>query len=55
MKPNVLFTKEISPSGLVKIYEALGEKLNGKLAVKLHSGDQGNQIYLSLVFVLVLI
>lgn len=27
MKSKVLFTKEISPSGLVKIYEALGKKI----------------------------
>lgn len=51
MKSKVLFTKEISPSGLVKIYEALGEKLNGKVAVKLHSGEEGNQNYLRPEFV----
>ena len=51
MKSKVLFTKEISPSGLVKIYEALGKKLNGKVAVKLHSGEEGNQNYLRPEFV----
>ena len=51
MKSKVLFTKEISTSGLVKIYEALGEKLNGKVAVKLHSGEEGNQNYLRPEFV----
>ncbi len=51
MKSKVLFIKEISPSGLVKIYEALGEKLSGKVAVKLHSGEEGNQNYLRPEFV----
>ena len=51
MKSKVLFTKEISPSGLVKIYEALGKRLNGKVAVKLHSGEEGNQNYLRPDFV----
>ncbi len=51
MKSKVLFTKEISPSGLVKIYEAVGKKLNGKVAVKLHSGEEGNQNYLRPEFV----
>ena len=51
MKSKVLFTKEISTSGLVKIYEALGKKLNGKVAVKLHSGEEGNQNYLRPEFV----
>ena len=51
MKSKVLFTKEISPSGLVKIYEALGKKLNGKVAVKLHSGEEGNQNYVKPEFV----
>lgn len=55
MKSKVLFTKEISPSGLVKIYEALGKKLNGKVAVKLHSGEEGNQNYLRPEFVCELI
>lgn len=51
MKSKVLFTKEISTSGLVKIYEALGKKLNVKVAVKLHSGEEGNQNYLRPEFV----
>ena len=47
----VYFTKEITPETLVKIYEALGVNLNGKVAVKLHSGEQGNQNYLRPEFV----
>ena len=51
MKSKVLFTKDLSPSGLVKIYEALGKELKGKVAVKLHSGEDGNQNYLRPEFV----
>ena len=42
----VYFTKEITSESLVKIYEALGKNLTGKVAVKLHSGEDGNQNYL---------
>lgn len=45
-KSKVYFTKEITPESLVKIYEALEVKLQGKVAVKLHSGEEGNQNYL---------
>lgn len=31
---------------MVKVYEALGKKLPGKVAVKVHSGEKGNQNYL---------
>ena len=45
-KAKVYFTKEITPESLVKIYEKLGVNLKGKVAVKLHSGEEGNQNYL---------
>lgn len=45
-KSKVYFTKEITPESLVKIYETLGVNLEGKVAVKLHSGEEGNQNYL---------
>lgn len=38
--------KEISKENLVKIYDALNVKLSGKVAVKVHSGEEGNQNYL---------
>ena len=50
-KSNVYFTKEISNQSLIKIYDALGVSLNGKVAVKLHSGEAGNQNYLKPEFV----
>lgn len=50
-KSKVYFTKEITSDAIVKIYEKLGVKLPGKVAVKLHSGEQGNQNYLRPEFV----
>ena len=45
-KSKVYFTKKITPEAVVKIYETLGANLGGKVAVKLHSGEQGNQNYI---------
>lgn len=42
----VYFTKEISSDALVRIYEKLGIQLKGNVAVKLHSGEAGNQNFL---------
>ncbi len=50
-KAKVYFIKEITPENVVKIYEKLGVELPGKVAVKLHSGEQGNQNYLRPEFV----
>lgn len=46
MKSEVYFTKEITEENLVKIFEKLEKDLPGKVAVKVHSGEQGNQNYL---------
>lgn len=45
-KAKVYFTREISPENVVRMYEMLGVKLPGKVAVKVHSGEEGNQNYL---------
>ncbi len=45
-KAKVYFTREISPENVVRMYEILGIKLPGKVAVKVHSGEEGNQNYL---------
>ena len=45
-KARVYFTKEITPEAMIRLYEALGVKLQGKVAVKLHSGEVGNQNFL---------
>src|SRR5574344_181335 len=50
-KAKVYFTKEITEEYLVKIYEKLGIELKGNVAVKLHSGEEGNQNYLRPEFV----
>ena len=50
-KAKVFFTKDISSEGLVKIYQALKFELKGNVAVKLHSGEDGNQNYVKPEFV----
>jgi uncharacterized Fe-S center protein len=50
-KAKVYFTKIIEPKSLVTLYEKLGIKLTGNVAVKLHSGEEGNQNYLKPEFV----
>ena len=50
-KAKVYFTKEITPESVVKMYDTLGISLPGKVAVKLHSGEQGNQNYIRPEFV----
>lgn len=42
----VYFTREITPRAMIRMYETLGVKLPGKVAVKLHSGEVGNQNFL---------
>lgn len=50
-KSKVYFIKEITSENIIKIYNALGKKLEGKVAVKLHSGEKGNRNYLKPEFV----
>ena len=50
-KSKVYFTKEITPESAVKMYESLGISLPGKVAIKLHSGEKGNQNYIRPEFV----
>ena len=46
MKSKVYFTRIITPEKVLEMYEVLGKKLIGKIAVKLHSGEEGNQNFL---------
>ena len=46
-KSKVYFTKEITSESLIKIYEALGRDLKGKVAVKLSSGEPGGHHFLN--------
>ncbi len=45
-KPTVYFTRTITPGTVVAMYEKLGVTLPGRVAVKVHSGEEGNQNYL---------
>lgn len=45
-KSKVYFCKEITPENVVMLFEKLGKELSGKVAVKVHSGEEGNQNYL---------
>ena len=46
MKAKVYFTREITPEKVVEMYDAMGVELPGKVAVKVHSGEKGNQNFL---------
>ena len=45
-KSIVYFTKDISSESLIKIYEKLGVELNGKIGVKVSTGEAGSKGYL---------
>lgn len=45
-KPKVYFTKEISPTSLVKLYEQLNTPLSGRVAIKISTGEAGNPNHL---------
>lgn len=47
MKPKVYFSREITPEKVVELYKTLGKELPGKVAVKVHSGEEGNQNFLT--------
>lgn len=46
MKSKVYFSKEITPEKVVEMYNLLGKELEGRVAVKVHSGEKGNQNFL---------
>ena len=45
-KAKVYFTKEITEEKVVEMFKVLNKKLNGNVAVKVHSGEKGNKNYL---------
>ena len=45
-KAKVYFTKDITKDNVVKLYNILGKELDGKVAVKVHSGEVGNQNFI---------
>lgn len=46
MKSKVYFSREISGEKVLELYKLLGINLEGKVAVKVHSGERGNQNFL---------
>ena len=46
MASKVYFTKSITPEAVVALYEAVGKPLSGNIAIKLHSGEKGNQNFI---------
>ena len=50
-KAKVYFIRDITPENIIKAYEATGKKLEGRVAVKMHSGEKGNNNYLRADFV----
>lgn len=46
MKAKVYFSEEITPEKVLELYRLLGKELTGKVAVKVHSGEVGNQNFL---------
>jgi hypothetical protein len=46
MKSKVYFTRTITPEKVLEMYRLLEKELPGKVAVKLHSGEVGNQNFL---------
>ena len=46
MKSKVYFSKEITPQSVLALYKMLGKELPGNIAIKVHSGEEGNQNFL---------
>ncbi|MCH5210584.1 MAG: DUF362 domain-containing protein [Oscillospiraceae bacterium] len=46
MKSKVYFSKTISAEKVLEMYQKLGKELTGKVAIKVHSGEEGNQNFL---------
>ena len=46
MASKVYFSKEITGEQVLKLYETVGKELGGKVAIKLHSGEKGNQNFI---------
>ena len=46
MKSKVFFSREITPEKVVELFEMAEKKLEGNIAIKVHSGEEGNQNFL---------
>ena len=50
MKAKVYFSKVITPQKVLELYKLLGKELTGNVAIKVHSGEEGNQNFLRPAF-----
>ena len=46
MKSKVYFCKDVTPEGVLKLYKMLNKDLTGRIAIKVHSGEEGNPNFL---------
>lgn len=46
MKATVYFSSKITPEKVLELYRLVGKELPGRVAVKVHSGEKGNQNFL---------
>jgi len=46
MASKVYFSREITPAKVLQLYKKVGKALPGSIAVKVHSGEKGNQNFL---------
>ena len=46
MKSKVFFSTEITPENILRLYNTVGHKLEGNVAIKVHSGEKGNQNFI---------
>ncbi len=46
MNPKVYFSRSITPEKVLELYKLLGKELPGNVAIKVHSGEPGNQNFL---------
>lgn len=51
MKPKVYFTRRTDSDALIMLYDKLAKDLPGRVAIKLHSGEKGNQNFVRPEFV----
>ena len=45
-RPKVIFSKTITPENVVEIFKKLEKPFSGKVGIKIHSGEKGNQNFL---------
>ena len=50
MKSTVYFSRTITPEKVLELYKLLGKELHGNVAIKVHSGEPGNQNFLRPAF-----